>query len=321
MKKTLLALAVLASFAGAASAQTNVTIYGVADVGLTLNRSDTSGGTTTGLDSGIQSGSRLGFKGTEDLGGGLSASFQIENGFNIDTGTAAQGGRLFGRQAWVGLNGGFGSVKFGRQYAPIFLVVDSIDPFGAGMMGDLSNWFSIGGVRMDNTINYSMSAGGFSGELAVGLGEVAGSSSGNRQIGLSVGYANGPVAAYLAHHDANTDATGTANLKGTIVGGTYNFGPAIAHLGFDSQKGNDVASVTDVDARNWMVGVTVPVGAGAFLASYVRHDDKMAANADSNQVAIGYTYSLSKRTNIHTSYRRVNTNGVSGFEAGIRHKF
>ena len=117
MKKSLLALAVLGAFAGAASAQTNVTVYGLVDAGIQRTDTDNSGA-RWGLDSGLQSGNRLGFKGSEDLGGGLSAIFTLESGFNLDDGTQAQGGRLFGRQAWVGLNGGFGTVKFGRQYTP-----------------------------------------------------------------------------------------------------------------------------------------------------------------------------------------------------------
>jgi predicted porin len=113
MKKALLALAVLAAFAGTASAQTNVTMYGVLD--MALQHENDGVNSTTALDSGIQSGSRLGFKGTEDLGGGLKANFDLEAGVNADTGTSSQGGILFGRQAWVGLSGGFGSLRLGRQ--------------------------------------------------------------------------------------------------------------------------------------------------------------------------------------------------------------
>src|SRR5690606_10200795 len=115
MKKSLLALAVLGTFSGAALAQSSVTIYGVADAGIAYTDNGNPAGEQWSVESGQQSGSRLGFKGTEDLGGGLSAIFTLESGFNLDNGTSAQGGRLFGRQAWVGLNGGFGTVKLGRQ--------------------------------------------------------------------------------------------------------------------------------------------------------------------------------------------------------------
>ena len=324
MKKSLLALAVLGAFAGAASAQSNVTIYGVVDIGLTRLSSDVTN-TRVGLDSGIQSGSRLGFKGKEDLGGGLSAEFQLENGFAADTGALGQGGRIFGRQAFVGLSGGFGSVKFGRQYMPIFGAVDTIDPFGTGMAGDASvflggNIFNNIDVRTSNAIDYSISTGGFTGELIYGLGEVAGNASANRQIGFGLGYANGPINVQLAYHNVK-DATGNGEAKATFLGGTYNFGPATAHLAFDSEK-TDTATTTTIDARNWLVGVTAPIGgAGSLFADYIRHDDRTAANVDMNQTAIGYTHALSKRTNIHTSYSRINVAGINMFEVGIRHKF
>src|SRR4051812_24354305 len=112
MKKTLLAFALLGAFAGTASAQSNVTVYGVVEIA--VNYADNGAATnarTFSLDNGTSLPSRIGFKGTEDLGGGLKALFQLENGFNLDTGAITQTGRIFGRQAWVGLNGGFGTVK------------------------------------------------------------------------------------------------------------------------------------------------------------------------------------------------------------------
>jgi len=325
MKKSLLALAVLGAFAGAASAQTNVTIYGVADVG--LQRTDTNVSKATwSLDSGIQSGSRLGFKGSEDLGGGLSAIFTLENGYNIDNGTLGQGNRLFGRQAFVGLQGGFGAVKFGRQYTPIFLALDSVDPFGTGLAGDMASGrtFNAQGVRMDNTINYSLSAGGVSGQLAYGLGEVAGSNSANRQVGLGLGYANGPVNVQFAYHDANGNPSST-DSKTTFLGGTFNFGVATAHAAFSNDKA-DTVGVTSGKVRNWMLGVSAPVGAGTVMASFIRRDDRLATNVDADQIALGYSHALSKRTNLYTSYGRYNVKPAGSvdstlFNVGIRHKF
>lgn len=325
MKKSLLALAVLGAFAGAASAQTNVTIYGVADVG--IQRTDTNVSSATwSLDSGIQSGSRLGFKGTEDLGGGLSAIFTLENGYNIDTGTLGQGNRLFGRQAFVGLQGGFGAVKFGRQYTPMFLALDSIDPFGTGLAGDTASGrtFQSNGVRMDNTINYSLSAAGISGQLAYGLGEVAGDNSANRQIGLGLGYTNGPINVQFAHHDAN-NATNTGDLKDTLLGGTFNFGVATAHAAIQNEKAT-LGAATTTKTRHWMVGVSAPVGAGTVMASFIRNDDRLATNVDADQIALGYSHALSKRTNLYTSYGRFNVKPAGSvdttlFNVGIRHKF
>src|SRR5438105_2978235 len=193
MKKSLLVLAILAAQAGLASAQSNVTLYGVVDLG--IERTSLSpGASVLRLSSGIQSGSRWGLKGKEDLGGGLSAAFQLESGFDASTGAPGQGGRAFGRQAWVGLNGGFGSLKLGRQYTPIFGALDTIDPFGTGITGDgsgISAVFRGYGVRMDNAVNYSTpSMGGFSAEAAYGFGEVPGSTSVGSQYGLSGTYAS-----------------------------------------------------------------------------------------------------------------------------------
>jgi predicted porin len=332
MKKSLLALAVLGAFAGAASAQTNVTIYGVADVGISRNDSGAATNDTTwSLDSGIQSGSRLGFKGTEDLGGGLSAIFTLENGYGIDNGTLGQGGRIFGRQAFVGLSGGFGTVKFGRQYTPIFQALDSIDPFGTGLAGDISRVFAAYGVRMDNTINYSMSAAGFSGQFAYGLGEVAGERSASQQIGLGLGYSNGPINVQFAYHDAN-NATNTGDSNTILVGGTYDFRVVKAHLGL-AQNETDAAGVTTAKSRDLMLGVSAPVGAGTVLASFIRKDNRLVGNSDADQWAIGYTHGLSKRTNLYTSYSRTKNDAGSAlnsagagldsnvFNVGIRHKF
>jgi len=339
MKKSLLALAVLGAFAGAASAQTNVTIYGVADVG--IERFDTSATSATwGLTSGIQSGSRLGFKGTEDLGGGLKANFALENGYNIDTGTMGQGGRLFGRQAWVGLSGGFGAVKFGRQYTPIFVAQDTIDPFGTGITGGGSGMIAVFnpyGVRMDNTVNYSLNAGPISAEVAYGFGEVAGDNSAGRQIGLGATYANGPLTVVGAYHDANSATVGSqADARTFLLGGAFSFGVAKVHAAFADNRGDTATGGTAIRDRDYMIGVSAGVGAaGNVMASYIRHDQRLAGttDADADYWQIGYTHNLSKRTNVYTSYSTIKNDrnsalasgaagvDVSWLNVGIRHKF
>jgi len=341
MKKSLLALAVLGAFAGAANAQTNVTIYGLVDAGLTREAGGAAGSVWK-LATGVQSGNRLGFKGTEDLGGGLKANFQLENGFDLDTGAIRQGGALFGRQAWVGLSGNFGAVNLGRQYNPLFIALDSIDPFGTGLPGATTNLMNPSAVRTNNAITYSApSISGFSANALYGLGEVAGSNDRARTYGLSLGYANGPISAVLAYDNANngtvtTPVTNTTKL--TLVGGTFNFGMATAHLGFETEK-NDAG----MKNRDWMVGVSAPVGAGTVMASYINKTDRIG-NVDAKQYAIGYTHNLSKRTNLYTSYARINNdagasfvvsdassggagsvptagNSSSAFTVGVRHKF
>lgn len=162
MKKSLLAVAVLGTLAGAASAQSNVTLYGIVDAGINFDNGRNAAGKTWSVASGQQSGSRLGVKGTEDLGGGLSAVFVLENGFNADDGTMANGGRLFGRQAWVGLNSaGLCSIKLGRQYSAIYNALNAIDPFAINQAGDAQRVYGYGLgkadpiARSDNTVTYS----------------------------------------------------------------------------------------------------------------------------------------------------------------------
>lgn len=324
MKKSLLALAVFGAFSGAASAQTHTTVYGLIDMGLTYSKSDVAA-TRWGIDSGNWYGSRLGFTGSEDLGGGLSAIYDLESGFSADTGNLGQGGRIFGRHAWVGLKGGFGTVRLGRSWMPTYsLLTDVIDPFEDGMAGAASgffgrNIFNAIDIRMQNALFYSNSIGGLKADLGYSLGEVAGDTSANSQISTAFTYATGPLKAVFGYHDAN-DATGTGSAKLAFVGGTYNFGPATLHLGLDKQK-TDAAGVTTVDANDVLVGVTVPVGAGRILASYNRLNDRTAANIDMTQYAIGYTHNLSKRTTLYTSYGHVSLNDANRFNAGIRHKF
>lgn len=340
MKKSLIALAVLGAVAGGASAQTNVTIYGVADAG--LSRIDNGRVNTTALQSGQQSGSRIGFRGTEDLGGGLSAIFTLENGFNLDDGTLGQGGRLFGRQAFVGLQGGFGAVKLGRQYNPIRTAVESIDPFGLGLAGNAANVFSVYGERADNTLNYtSPNFGGFSGQAQYSFGEVAGSNSTGRQVGLSASYAAGPLSVIVAHHDQNTTATAAGatvaagDAKTTFLGGTFDFGMAKLHAAYARSKGETALGATNLDRDDAMLGVSAPIGAGTILASYIRRNDDIGGGTrDADQWAIGYTHALSKRTNLYTSYARIKNDAAatvgnpaaagldpSIFNVGVRHRF
>jgi len=359
MKKTLLLLAVLGAFTGTASAQTNVTIYGLLDAGVHYrdNGADTNN-KTWGVDSGQASGSRLGFRGTEDLGGGLAAIFTLESGVNVDDGTLGQGitgsanspalTRLFGRQAFVGLSGNFGAVKFGRQYAPIRVAVESVDPFGVSGAGNAANFFNVHGERTDNTVNYSTANfGGFSGQAAYSFGEIAGDASAGRQIGLSAAYANGPLKLIAAYHKQNLLGGGSATLfpatpsgdaKTAMLGSTYDFGVAKLHAAYSQSKGNDAAGVSNLDHKDAMIGASVPVGAGTILASYIRRDDKIAgaagASRDANQIALGYVHNLSKRTDLYAMYARTRNdegaalNGAayagadpSTFMAGVRHRF
>src|SRR5512133_3114599 len=173
MKTPLIAAAALLTLSGIAHAETSVSIYGIVDAGL-VRESGGAEGNVTALGGGVASGSRLGFRGKEDLGSGLSANFLLENGFNSDNGTLGQGGLLFGRQMYVGLSGDFGAVRMGRQYSPYYLALrDVADPFAAGLAGRAGN-IMVTNTRVNNMINYlTPQFAGFVADLAYGLGEVA----------------------------------------------------------------------------------------------------------------------------------------------------
>ncbi len=319
MKKSLIALAVLASIAGAVHAQSNVTVYGVLDMAINNEKDGASGfGTKTALDSGVQSGSRLGFKGSEDLGGGLKANFKLEMGVQADTGASAQGGLAFGRAAWVGLSGDFGAIQLGRQNKPVFDAVDTIDPFSTGIIGGtagestsatgLGNLFFASNPRSSNTANYTTNnLSGFTGSLAYTFGETAGSTSVNSAIGASGTYAAGPLVALVAYHTEKNAVAPLFELRHLFVGATYDF--SVVKVAASYGVVDTDQSVKSVDNTVWMLGATVPVtAAGAVIASYTGVEAEGAglrtANK-SNQIALGYTHSLSKRTNLYTSISRI----------------
>lgn len=360
MKTTTLALALFGACAGSVSgfacAQSSVTVYGIVDVAL-VRETGAAAGSTSKVTSGVGTGSRLGFRGTEDLGGGLSAVFLLENGFQADTGAQGQGGLLFGRQIFVGLQGSFGAVTLGRQYTPQYLTVALADPFGSGYAGDTKNLMPATGngtSRMDNTIKYvSPVWSGVTAELVYAPGEVAGSDSAGRQFGGTLGYAAGPLKVRLSYHNRNNDTALLPNLssaRNTVVGGTYDFGVAKAHFAYGLNEGLNssplrntanpfgyrTAPVASLDSQDAMLGVSVPMGPHTLLASYIRKNDRTALNQDATQLAVGYRYALSKRTDVYTAYSRIdNKNGAGytvgssieggsgdgAFNVGIRHAF
>ncbi|MBS0339385.1 MAG: porin [Proteobacteria bacterium] len=315
------ALAGLAAVAALpAQAQSSVTLYGLVDLGYVYESGGPNGSSVSKLTSGIASGSRLGFKGTEDLGGGLSAFYILEMGVLADTGGLAQGGLAFGRQSIVGLQNSLGSVSLGRQYTPVAIIQTETDPFVTGLAGDSANLISAGGAggnnRMDNTVRYSLtSPRGFTLDLAYGLGEVDNQPSYKRQYGGSVGYVSGPAYFKVGYHNVN-DSQGVSGWM-TFVGARYEFALATAYFNYVVNKGSAVFGLLNPDSRDVLVGVGVPIGAGRLMASYIHKDDRTSANYDANQVAIGYVHFLSKRTSLYTSIARIDNNAAPGNKAGF----
>lgn len=355
MKKEIIASGLLVLMSGPSTAQSNVMLYGIVDVGLRYGNAATSNDNMLSVGSGQQRASRLGFRGTENLGGGLSASFQLESGFNADDGTLGYGNRLFGRQSWVGLNGDFGSIRFGRQTTAIYDVLFTVDPFVINGTGNAQRVFAYGLgktdplSRVDNSVTYNIqlhNGVGFSAGHA--FGEKAGSFASNSSDFALVSYAGGRwnVRAAYQHSDSvDLGATSTplgalvgaahlasasAKVKSAIAGAVYDLGTVKLHGAYgDTRAGNGGT----LAIRNYMAGVTVSAGSGTICASWNRNDIRNIRNGVSDQYGLDYTYPLSKRTFLYAAAGytkngddvRLNSakNGSSGrdVQMGMRHTF
>jgi predicted porin len=327
MKKTLLAAAAMLAF-GAVHAQSSVTIYGKVDLGLVLD-SGNGAGKSVRVSSGVTGGSRLGFKGVEDLGGGMKASFQLETGICADSAAGAPNfctgnNQFLGRQAHGDLTGSFGQLTAGRVYSFDFINQTTSDPFGTGFAGDSQNLFGDKSTsRLNNTVQYTTpSFGGLTASAEVALGETTGNWEAGRETGAAVTWVQGPAYVSFTFLDqANTNGAG-ASRKNYELGATYDFGVVKLHGLVEKSTGNPTGSARPLDALDILAGVTVPVAGGNVLASYIRHDDRNALTAsgggdrDAQQLAVGYTYPLSKRTSVYTSFARIKNQHGATFTVG-----
>ena len=319
-----------------AHAQTGVKIYGVADVGIVLERGG-SAGHTANLSSGVASGSRLGFKGTEDLGGGLSASFVIESGVAMDSGAAGQGGLAFGRQSFVALRGPLGALSAGRQYSPYFMaLLDIGDPFGDGLAGQAAN-LMVPNRRMDNSLRYtSPKLGGWSADLAYSAGEVAGDSTRKRALSGAVNYAQGPLSVALAHH-RREHAEGRLHARHTLLAARYTLGAYQLHAAYADNRGmgtvgggaallsssaagaivsGGTVGQPGVASRDVVLGLCVTYGPHRFAGSVVQHLDRSAAKQDARQFGVAYLYGLSRQTDLYAAYGRIGNRNGAAFTVG-----
>ncbi|GGZ01031.1 porin [Pseudoduganella plicata] len=305
--------AALAMTAAAAQAQSQVHIYGVADAGLVAEYG-TPAGSSPAIGSGLASGSRLGFKGTEDLGNGLSAVFVLEGGYNIDTGATGQGGLRFGRQAFVGLRGAFGSITVGRQYSPYYRAIrDVADPFEDGLAGQATNVMA-GNHRMDNAVLYTTpERAGWSAEVAYGAGEVPELDVGKHRKRVFSGvlsYAPGPLVVMLGHH-RREDALAPDHARNTILAARYTLGAVSAHAAF--VRSRDLAGARSRDA---LLGLTWKHGPHRVLLSAVQRDDRSAARRDARQYGAGYLYGLAPRTDLYAAYGHIDNDNGAVFTVG-----
>jgi predicted porin len=321
MKKSLLALAVLGAFAGAASAQSSVTLFGIVDVNARYVKTGDVKVKSLGTD-GINS-SRLGFRGVEDLGGGLKAGFHLEAGINPDVGTTNS--KFFNRRSTVSLLGNFGEVRLGRDYTPSFWNLTVFDPFGTNGVGSFTNLFNTGGigtpllsgagtlVRADNTIGYFLPSGigGIYGQAQVAAGE---GTPGNKYAGARLGYAAGPIDVAAAYGQTQTDAA-DHKFKLFDIGGSYDLGAAKLMAQYVKQKTENVgAAAVDGSSDTWLLGTVVPMGQGEIHAAYSRAKGKdFFEGAKARQIALGYVYNLSKRTALYGTISDLKNEGGTSF--------
>lgn len=292
----------------------SLTVYGRVDMSLSRQTRIVSGGKVTdqslnALDSGGYSGTRIGFKGQEDLGDGLKAMFVLEEGVQLDTGAIAQGGRAFGRQSYVGLEGSAGRVTLGRQYTPWFDTLSTADPFGNNFVGNSGNVI-FANARADNAILYrSPTVGGFTGHAMVAMGE----SVTGRQTNLAGHYQSGALWLGATYGEYTQDGkTG----KFGLLGGTYDFGAVKLFANVtrlrDLNPTAQAAPTLQAGATGstWLLGASARLGAGTAMASYINLNDQRTLDRDARQFAVGYIHPLSARTSLYGGFARiVNRNG------------
>lgn len=326
MNKSLIALAVLGAFAGAASAQSSVTVYGFIDQALakpigTEDKQVVDGAVFGG-------GSRLGFRGVEDLGNGYKGVFIIEHRLLADTGTQANATNFWQGLSTVGVVTPFGAFNLGRQYTPAFLMIQNqIDPFaGETVAQGRDTGMRFGGitkVRVADSIRYDISMSGFNlgasiaESNAVNGGGVPGAS--DKPFSIAANYAAGPFWVGIGYENPADEDDKVWN-----IGGRYNFGFMTAALGYG--RGTSAAGQ---EYTGWLLGATVPVGAVDIKAVYATNKGDIVGTT--RKIGVGAHYNLSKRTKIYVDFGKVSGDltaigaavdaNPSGYDLGVKHTF
>ncbi|CAM3589055.1 porin [Polaromonas hydrogenivorans] len=335
MKKSLIALAVVAA-SGAAMAQSSVTLYGIADASFGVVKNGTV--TQTKIDSGLLNTSRFGFKGTEDLGGGLKASFLLEQGFNVDNGASledSQDGQtklnqMFSRNAYVGLSGGFGEVRLGKVWSAFDEMKGASNAAWDSGLSPNSGVFyggAIGGYTYNprnSAIYFTPNVSGFSGAASYSMGEnKTATVNAGRVAALNVKYTGGPLYVGLGHQTERVNGS-VPTKKFTMLNATYDFGMATLQASVGRQSQNDLKT------RDWTLGATVPVSgllsvSGGFAGST---DNVAAGDIKRKGISLAAQYALSKRTFLYTGYHATRTTypvlprlNTSLYAMGVSHLF
>lgn len=319
MQKKLIALAVAGVVSVPAMAQSNVTVYGRMDVGV-MSKTNKAGDSEMRIDSSNWTTSRIGFKGSEDLGNGLKALFQVETKLTND-GDVGLGGQ--GRDTYVGLAGGFGAILAGRLSTTMNSWVTVYDPAGGGNAFRVTNP-TFGGLetRANNTIAYASPAmGGFQAIAFYSLmNENKKDANGNKieddAFGIGLRYNNAGLDVSYNYHELD-------NVLGQhFLGASYDFG-AVKVLGNYTLFDFDAAGAEE--GQSAAIGVSVPVGNGTIYAGYgMERDVAGVANNDFDSFAVTYDHALSKRTSLYAGFRRVEPDrgdSKDNYGVGVYHKF
>lgn len=291
-----------------ALAQSSMTLYGVIDTAVVHTRNGPN--RINSVDSGVMLGSRLGFRGTEGLGGGRQALYVLEMGLNNDTGAAGQSGLGFGRQVFVGLSDPeLGRVTMGRHYSVLHTTLSAYTE-GTLIWGHAMNYFRDGSVlRLGNSIRYeSPNWSGLSVKLLKAFGEQGGS-SGN-VVNPSFDYRNGPwqVGASLMKRNK----TSTNQERYVTAGGSHDFGWASTSLVYYTLR-DDLPAATSLNRNAFEISATVPVGTNVLYLAYGEVEGKARANTGASSLSARFDYVLSRRTRIYTGYSFVLNDGAASF--------
>jgi predicted porin len=340
VKTHLIALACLSPMAALAQDPSAVRIYGTLDAGA-VSEHDCAGGNcpSTKISPGVSTGSVVGVTGTENLGNDTRAIFTLEAGVRNDTGQSDQNGRLFGSQAYVGLVNRWGSLTLGRQYDVGYeTLVEVADPFRGGTSGTSTNLIGNGTKRSDNSIKYRSSViRGFSASAIYSFGESAFSTSRNRAYGATIGYEGGLFSLRAAHQRKNNflqaaGATAPVDLsarntlvaanmhitKAATVYAAYAVNRGIGSSPWDQDNpyGALVLASPSNRSNDALAGVSYASGNATYMVSYIRKDDRSLANQDADQVAVGMTYALSRRTAFYATYAKIKDHNNAPYTVG-----
>lgn len=346
----------VALLAPSAWGQSSVTVFGIADLAARSVHNEGASAARS-LVSGSNSTSRIGFRGVEDLGDGLSASFHLEAGMALDTGSSVTT-QFFDRRATVGVaSRALGEVRAGRDYVPSYVSWTRFDPFsyvGVAGSNNLVSATPVGPiraafgsaanttVRSSNSIQYLLPGGlaGVEGGLMVAAGEGAVAGSGTHKVmGVRLGYAGGPIVVSGGFTQTENSATIANKFKDAVLGASYDFG--VVKVSGAWRR----FSLGSPRQTNMMLAAIVPIGLGDVKLSYVKADfdgqvgATNIAPADATQLGLGYVYNLSRRTALYAQASRISNKGAavlavpggstgvkpggtsSGYETGIRHNF